>query len=242
MGLQDLFKDRQEAFTRSAPASPAEKGAAIWAGRDGFWIIQNKKLRKIIMGLIVLNLFSNTGLVIQSLKATVEPYVIEVNPLTGETKKVGKLEAIKYDPNEASIKYFLKQFIQDTRQIGLDPVAYTIQQNKAHAFLTENAAAKMSAERRTENRDAEFGKKTVQIQIISMLPVKDGGNSYLVKWNEEEFSIGSATKKIVPMSGIFTYTIIQPKNSETIEINPFGIYFSDFNFTKDSTTANQDKK
>ena len=99
----------------------------------------------------------------------------------------------------------------------------------------------MNAEVNAENISQHFGKKTVQVNIVSILPL-DGGNSYQVRWNEEEFKIGSGEKNTVPMSGIFTVTNIPVKDEAVLKINPLGIYFSDFNWTKDSTKQSSKQK
>jgi type IV secretion system protein TrbF len=245
VSIKNIFRNRQEAFSRGEPTSPTEKAAAVWNDRDGYWIIQNYNQRKIIRILAFCLIFSIGGLIFQSLKNTLIPYIVEVNPVTGEVKNVGKLENVQYKPNEAVIRYFLSQFISDARQIGLDNVVYQINQHRVRAFLTEQAAAKMSAEWNAEHRKEQFGQKTVQVQIVSILPVKGNDsltNSYQVRWNEEEVEIGSAVKKTIPMTGIFTVKMIPPQglNDENKD-NPIGIYFSDFSFEKDSTAVNSKK-
>lgn len=233
MGLNIFNSSRVEP---NEPRNPTEKAKAIWDAREGHLIAQNYNLRKTVIGLLVLSLCLTGGLVVQSLKSTITPYIIEVDSLTGQVKNVGAIQEVKYNPKEAEIKYFLSQFIANTRGIPLDPVVYKQHWNSAYAFLTQNAAQKMNAEVQSENIAQYFGKKTVQVNFVSMLAM-EGGNSYQVRWNEEEFVIGSGEKKTVPMSGIFTVTIIPGKDEETMKVNPLGIYFSDFNWTKDSTKS-----
>lgn len=233
-----LFEKQRESFTDGHVANPTEEAAGIWAGRDGHFIIQNHNLRRIIVGLLIAQVMTTGGLVVQSLKSTVAPYVVEVDSTTGAVKNVGMVASEKYSPQEAQVKYFLSQFISDTREVTLDPVDYKKRRTRAYAFLTENAAAKLNAEIQSENKNADFGKKTVQVNINSILPI-EGGSSYQVRWTEEEFIIGSGQKKTIAMSGIFTVAFVQPKDDGTIKVNPLGIYFSNFNWSKDSTEANK---
>lgn len=230
MELNSFF--RAQEHKANEPQNPTEKGKGIWDEREGHWIVQNHNLRKIIIGLLVLSLFLTGGLVVQSLKSSVVPYIIELDSTTGQVKNVGPLQAAQYEPKEAETKYFLRQFIVNTRAIPLDPVVYKQHWNAAYAFLTKNAAQKMNAQVQSENITQHFGTKTIQVDIISILAM-EGGNSYQVRWNEEEFIIGSGEKKTVPMSGIFTVTNIPGKDEETLKINPLGIYFSDFSWTRD---------
>lgn len=215
------------------PKNPIEEAEAIWDKREGRIVVQNHNLRKIIIGLLIVVVCLTIGLVIQSLKSSVETYVVQVDSLTGQVQ-VDALKQVQYNPKETEIKYFLSQFIANTRGLPLAPVVYKQHWNQAYAFLTKAAAAKMNAEVEAEKITQNFGKKTVQVNIVSILPM-EGSNSYQVRWNEEEFMIGSGAKKTTAMTGIFTVTTIPVTDEETIKVNPLGIYFSDFNWTKDST-------
>lgn len=231
MEINSFF--RAQEHKSNEPQNPAEMAKGIWDEREGHWIVQNHNLRKMIIGLLALSLILTAGLVVQSLKSTVIPYIIEVDSTTGQVKNVGPLQAAQYEPKEAETKYFLRQFIGNTRAIPLDPVVYKQHWNTAYAYLTKNAAQKMNAQVQSENITQHFGKKTIQVDIVSILAM-EGGNSYQVRWNEEEFVIGSGEKKIVPMTGIFTVTNIPGKDEESLKVNPLGIYFSDFSWTRDS--------
>lgn len=236
MNVKEFFQTPNK-FTNYQPSNPAKsKEERIWDERDGTYIVQNYNLRRLCLGLILVVIVMAVGLIIQSTKNTVEPYFIEVNTTTGQVKNVGKIENVEYNPQEAEIKYFLTQFVCNTRNIPLDPVVYKKNWNNAYMFLTKNAAQKMNAEVQSENIAQYFGKKTVQVNILSVLPL-EGGNSYQVRWNEEEFVIGNGDKQTIPMSGIFTVMILPVKDEATLQVNPLGIYISDFNWTKDSTAT-----
>ncbi|MGL5257918.1 MAG: conjugal transfer protein TrbF [Proteocatella sp.] len=235
MGIKDIFK-RPEKFTTYTPKTPAERAEEKVDRRVGSTIVQNHNLRRIIVGLLIVCVLLTIGLVVQSLKSTVIPYVVEVDTSTGMVKNMGPLKENTYTPQESSTTYFLKRFIINTREIPLDPVVYNKQWNTAYAFLTKSASSKMNAEIKNEKITEKLGKKTVQVNIISCLAM-EGSNSYHVRWNEEEFSIGSGEKIITPMSGIFTITYIPAKDAETLDVNPLGIYISDFNWSKDATAA-----
>ncbi len=233
MNVRQLFHTPDD-FSGGKPIHPAKSPEEkIWDEREGAVIVQNHNLRRIIVGLIAVCVVLAGGLVLQSLKATVVPYVVEVDGASGQVKNIASLQESSYTPKEIEIMYFLGQFISNTRSIPLDPVVYKERWNNAYLFLTKNAAQKMNAQVQAENVARQFGKKTVQVSITSILPL-EGGSSYQVRWKEEEFVIGDGEKKTVPMSGIFTVTVIAPKDEATLMVNPLGIYFSDFNWAKDT--------
>jgi type IV secretion system protein VirB5 len=240
LGIKGFFK-RPEKFTTITPKSPAERTEAAWDKRIGAVVMQNYNLRRILVGLIIVCILLTSGLVIQSLKSTVIPYIVEVDTSTGMVKNAGTLKENNYTPQEAEIKYFLSKFVINTREIPLDPVVYNYRLNEADAFLTKSAATKMSAEIKNEKIAEKFGKKTVQVNITSVLPM-EGSNSYQIQWNEEEFSISSGEKVVTPMTSIFTVTNIPAKNEDTLKVNPLGIYISDFNWSKAATASNATTK
>lgn len=240
MNIKQFFKGPQT-YTSMDPNNPAISAKITWDEREGQIIVQNYHLRMIIVGLLIVAVVLAVGFIVQSLKSTVVPYIVEVDHMTGEVKNVGKVQEQTEAPSDSVVKYFLRQFVINTREIPLDPVVFKKRRLTAYAFLTKNAAAKMTAQVQSEDPASYFGKKTVQVNIISVLAI-DGGNSYQVRWNEEEFAMGSGQKTVIPMSGVFTVTHIPSKDEETTSVNPFGIYFSDFNWTKDASSVTQEAK
>lgn len=229
---------RPERYTDVNPQSPAEKAQAAWDAREGAIVVRMANLRRTIILLCVVCVILAGGLVAQSLKASVVPYIVEVDTQTGRVRNAGILREEGYTPQEAETRYFLNQFLLHIREIPLDPVVYRTNLTNAYAFLTRDAAAKMSAELKNEKLSEKFGAKTVQVQIISCLPM-EGSSSWQIRWNEEEFTIGSGQKTVTPMSGIFMVTNITPKEEQVLDVNPLGIYVSDFNWTKDATAGNK---
>lgn len=229
---------RPEMYTNVEPKSPAEKAQAVWDDREGAVIVRMKNYRLAIILLCVVAVVLAIGLVVQSLKSSVVPYIVEVDTQTGRVRNAGVLREEGYTPQEAETRYFLNQFLLHIREMPLDPIVYKNNLTSAFAFLTKDAATKMNAEFRNEKTAEKFGSKTVQVQIISCLPM-EGSSSWQIRWNEEEFSIGSGQKTVTPMSGIFMVTNIPPKEQEILDVNPLGIYVSDFNWTKDATAGNK---
>lgn len=231
MGIRQFFMNKEYAGDMS-DVGPCEQVRKTWNERDGYLVAQNATLKMVIAGLTVLNVALTGGLVIESTKSSVAPYIIEVDSTTGMARNVGTVEGQAYQPKEAEIKYFLGEFIKNTREIPLDPVVYKQKWYKAYTFLTKSSAEKMQAQVEMENPAQYLGKKTVQCNIVVV--VKMSENSYQVRWTEEEFSIGAGKKTVIPMTGIFTVLVSTPKDEGTLQNNPLGIYFTDFNWSRES--------
>ncbi|WP_333594178.1 type IV secretion system protein [Anaerospora hongkongensis] len=236
MSVSQLFKGKQD-YTPGENLNPAEQAKREWDHREGRVVNEKKNQTRYIQGLIVVVIIMAIGLVVQSLKATVIPVFIEVDHLTGEIRNMGKVqEQQTRAPRDVEIISSLRKFIVNTREMTIDPYVYKGRWNDAYAYLTKNAADKMTAKIQAENPSQYFGKRTIQVNIISILPI-EGGSSYQARWTEEEFEIGSGQKRITPMSGVFTITIIPSKDEQTIAVNPFGVYLSDFNWTQDASSV-----
>ena len=232
-----LFKQREK-FNQANnpnPASPEERAASVWDKRMGSAVVQAYNWRRISLGLIVTCIILAGGLVWQSMKTTVVPYVVTVNESTGEIKKAGAFVEADYTPQEPEIKYFIAEFVKNARSIGYDPVVYANQQNKAMAYMTQNAAQKYK--NKYADQQSKVGKTTVAVKDISVQKVPESETTFLVRWTEEEVNIQSAAYKDVPMSGTFSYTML-PVKEENILNNPLGIYIIGFDFIQDVSNVN----
>ena len=237
LNIAKFFKAPQQ-FTDKQPTNPCEYGKQIWDARDGSYIIQNYNLRRISLCLGVALVIMTAGLVYESTKSTIEPWIIEVDSTTGEVRQAGAISEVKYTPDEKVITHFIGEFIVNTRSMPLDPVVYKNNWNKAYNFLTKNSAAKMSSLMKADEMTADFGNKTVQVSIISILPIDGSNSSYQARWNEEVFVVSTGEKKTVPMTGTFTVTNIEAKDKSALLANPLGMYFTDFNWVEETPGAN----
>ena len=230
---------RQDKYTAHEPLSPAEEASKTWDARIGSVAVQAYNWRRLSLGLLLACIVLSVGLVVLGLKSQVEVHVVEIDSSNGVVKGVRDMGAVtdtNYDPKEAEIKYFLCEFIKNTREVGLDPVVRKTNWEKAYHFLTKDAAAKHTTISQNEKVDEKFGKETVQITINSIVPIENS-NSFHINWSEETFYVGTGEKVINNMSGVFTVTHIPITDETVVQINPLGIYISDFNYSKDNSVA-----
>ena len=239
MSIKSFFDPPQKFSNDEKATTPYEDAENAWDNRDGHVRLQNFNLRRMNYGLIIICIILAGGIIFQSTKSSVAPYIIEVDSTTGMAKNVGMVESQKYSPKEAEIKYFLSDFLKNIRSIPLDPIVFSSNWDKAYAYMTRNATSKINALMAEEEPTKLIGRKTVQIKIVVMVPVSE--NSYQVRWTEESVDIVGGAKTITPMSGIFTIHLETPKDKNIIDVNPLGIYISDFNWAKEAPTQQENK-
>ncbi len=169
---KDLFK-KPERFSNFDDLSPAEKAKKTWDEREGDIIVRNHNLRKLVMLLLFIMVVLIGCIVFLSTKSSVQPFVVMANPETGEIWHVGTVaEANNFEPNEAMKKYFISTVVKNVREMPLDPVVYNENTKKAFYFMTRDAVAKVQGIRQEERVSEVFGRQTVSVNIVSILPME----------------------------------------------------------------------
>ena len=234
---KDLFK-KPERYTNFDELSPAEKAERTWDEREGDIIARNYTLRKLVMLLLFVVVVAVGCIVYLATKSYVQPFVVMANPETGEIWHVGTVaEAQNFEPNEAMKKYFITSVVKNLREMPLDPIVYNENTKKAFYFMTRDAVAKVQGIRQEERASEVFGRQTVTVNIVSVLPM-EGSNSFQVRWTEDTYNLGSETKTSTPYSGIFTTQIIPQKDEAVLSHNPIGFYITEFSMTRDTVGGN----
>ena len=163
---------------------------------------------------------------------TIIPYVIEVDE-TGNAKGINPAYQINYDPGEANIQYYLKEFVNNSRWLSSDTVLQGNFYQSAIAFLTTETKEKYNQIVKGENW-TEMIKNgfTRDVQIESINKVAGTNNSYQIRWVENVYNKGTLidTKRIL---GIFSIKIEQPRNLEELQQNPLGIKISDYHISNE---------
>lgn len=234
MAIKSL-KESKERYTTEQPEKKSlwERAEGVWDERLGSLAVQNYNQRRWIRGLLIALILSIGVSGYMSTKNTTVPYVVTVDSNSGEVKNIGVATESSVTPEEAELQYYVRQFITDTRRIPLDGDVYKSQWTEAANFMTKDCFAKMTSDYNSSKRGEIVGKKTVLINIVSVLPI-ESGRTYEVHWTEEEFVIGSGAKTVIPMRGIFTMVHLPQKDLEKVQKNPLSIYFSDFNWQRDA--------
>ena len=177
------FRQPEKFSDTGRTLSPAEQARATIDARIGSVVVQNYNWRRIAIGLLVACIALSIGLTVQSLKSQIVPYVVTVDKSTGEVEKAGAFVSQDYTPQEAEVRYFIGQFIQNARSIQLDPVQQEKMQGKAYAYLTQAAAQKYAAIQRNEGFKEKYATYTVQTKITGIKKIPDT-ESYHATWTE----------------------------------------------------------
>ena len=216
------------------PETPYQRAGQVWDERIGSARVQAKNWRLMAFGCLVLATGLASGLVWQSARSRITPYVVEVDKL-GEVRAVGPA-AEPYQPTDAQIAYYLARFIGDVRSLSIDPVVVRQDWLEAYDYVTDRGAKILNQFARTNDPFKAVGKRSVSVEVTSVVRASD--SSFQVKWTEQTYEEGSLTKT-ERWTAILTIVIQQPRDVATLRKNPLGIYVHGLDWSRELNPGEQ---
>jgi type IV secretion system protein TrbF len=213
-----------------APVTPYQKAAEEWDNRIGSARVQAKNWRLIAFCLCFVIIMLLAGLIYQSSKSSVVPYVVQVSA-DGLVQAVGPATRMNFTPNKAVVQYFLAQFVNRVRGIPMDPVVAKNQLLLAYDVLRQGAANTLNEIANREQPLNKVGNEAVAVQIRNVVAISK--ESYQVRWEETTYNKDGVTIGIKNMTGIFTIEISPPDDENKLKVNPLGLYIKQFSWSRD---------
>jgi type IV secretory pathway TrbF-like protein len=214
------------------PVTPYQKAAQLWDERIGASRVQAHNWRLMAFGCLTLAVGLAGGLVWQSAKSRVTPFVVEVDKL-GEVQAVAP--AIQsYQPNDAQIAWYLARFITDVRSLSIDPVLVRKNWLEAYDLATDRAAVFLNGYANANDPFKAIGDRSVSVEVTSVVRASD--TSFQVKWTEQAYRQGSlaSTER---WTAILTAIIAPPRTAETLRKNPLGLYVNGIAWSRELDTT-----
>ena len=214
------------------PETPYQAAQQLWDERIGSARVQARNWRAMAFGALALAALMAGGLLWYSARSSITPYVVEVDR-TGQV--LGVAPAVEaYHPHSAEIAYFLSEFIEDVRAVPLDPVVLRHDWLHAYDFVTPRGAQMLNAYARAHNPFAEVGRRTVTVQVQSI--VRISARSYQVQWTQQTFENGEPASS-TRWTGILTIVIHTPHDVVSLRKNPLGLYIDALDWSRDVRTV-----
>ena len=213
------------------PETPYQRAGQLWDERIGSARPQAKNWRLMAFGGLFLTTGLSGALVWQSMQSRVVPYVVEVDAL-GQAQAVAPA-AKDYRPTDPQIAWFLGRFITGVRARSLDPVLMRENWLSAYDFATERASLFLGEYARTSNPFADVGRKTVSVQVTSIVRASD--TSFQVKWTEQQYERGSLASTS-RWTAMLTVKIKPPRSADVLRKNPLGLYVDAIDWSRELET------
>ena len=211
-----------------APETPYQKAAQVWDERIGSARAQARNWRLIAFGNLTLAAGLAAALVWQATRGTIVPWVVQVDKL-GEAQVVAPASA-DYRPTDAQIAWYLAQFIEQVRSVGVDPIILRQNWLKAYDFVTDRGALALNDYARNNDPFARIGKAQVAVDVSSV--IRASPDSFRIAWVERRYENDSlaATER---WTAIVTVAIETPHDADRLRKNPLGVFVHAINWSKE---------
>lgn len=179
---------------------------------------------------LVISVVLAGGFILQARRATVVPYVVEVDAL-GEMRTLGALAAAA--PPERAILAALRRVVSNMRTMPSDARLLNVQLHQAQAFLAGDALQMFTQEVRTQSDKMQQmlrrGRTRYVEEVSSILKVPGESNVYRVAWRETADAGGVSEAR--GYEGHFKVTLMAPGAPEVLLENPLGIFVTDYTWS-----------
>jgi type IV secretion system protein TrbF len=211
-----------------APETPYQKAAQVWDERIGSARVQARNWRLIAFGNLVLAAGLAGALVWQATRGTIVPWVVQVDKL-GEAQVVAPASA-DYRPSDAQIAWYLAQFIEQVRSVGVDPIILRQNWLKAYDFVTDRGALALNDYARTNDPFGKLGKAQVAVDVSSV--IRASPDSFRIAWVERRYE-NDALAATERWTAIVTVAIETPHDADRLRKNPLGVFVHAINWSKE---------
>ena len=208
--------------------TPYQKAGQVWDERIGSARVQAKNWRLAFFGALVLSGGLAGGLVWQSARGTITPWVVQVDKL-GQAQAVAPATA-DYQPTDPQIAWHLARFIQEVRGIPADPVVLRQNWLDAYNYVTDKGALALNDYARTSDPFSKVGKNQVSVDVASVIRASD--SSFRVEWTERHY-IDGALASTERWSANLTLALQMPTDADRLKKNPLGVYVHALNWSKE---------
>jgi type IV secretion system protein TrbF len=211
-----------------APETPYQKAGQVWDERIGSARVQAKNWRLAFFAMMTLCGGLAGGLVWQSTRGTVTPWIVQVDKL-GQAQTVAPATA-DYRPTDPQIAWHLARFIEEVRSVPADPVVLRRDWLEAYDYVTDKGALALNDYARTNDPFSRVGKAQVSVEVSSV--IRASGDSFRVEWVERRY-VDNALAGTERWSAILTIVVQTPTDADRLKKNPLGVYVHALNWSKE---------
>jgi type IV secretory pathway TrbF-like protein len=210
------------------PETPYQRAGQVWDERIGSARVQAMNWRLAFFAMLALSGGLAAGLVWQSARGTVTPWVVQVDRL-GQAQAVAPA-VTDYRPTDTQIAWHLARFIEEVRGIPADPVVLRQDWLEAYNYVTDKGALALNDYARTNDPFSKIGKAQVAVDVSSVIRASD--NSFRVEWVERHY-VDDALAATERWSAILTIVVQTPTDADRLKKNPLGVYVHSLNWSKE---------
>jgi type IV secretion system protein VirB5 len=213
--------------------TPYRRARAEWDARMGSAVVHAANWRRAAFASFALTGVSLGGMIYLGAKPKAVPHIIQIDAIGAPSYlgPVGQAES-QYVPSDATLKYHLRRFLEDTRTLSSD--AAVVKQNwlDAYTLCTPRGANMLTAYVSAPGNDPFKRAATahVTIEIAAMVRVSTG--TWQVDWREVQSDKAGNPSAPVVWRGMLTTILQPPRTEEAMAKNPIGLYVDEFHWDR----------
>jgi len=210
------------------PQTPYQRAGQVWDERIGSARVQARSWRLAFFAALALRGGLAGGLVWQSARSTITPWVVQLDKL-GQAQAIAPAIA-DYRPTDPEIAWHLARFISEVRSIPADPVVLRQDWFDAYNYVTDKGALALNDYARSNDPFSKVGKTQISVDVASVIRASD--DSFRVEWIEHRY-VDGALASTERWSAILTIVVQTPTDADRLKKNPLGVYVHALNWSKE---------
>ena len=210
------------------PETPYQKAAQVWDDRIGSARVQARNWRLMAFGCLALSTGLAGGLLWQSARGSVTPWIVQVDRL-GQAQAIAPA-AYDYQPPDPQIAFHLARFIEDVRGLPSDPIVLRQDWLRAYDFVTDRGALALDDFARNADPFAKIGKMQVTIEISSV--IRASPESFRIAWIERRYE-NAQLASTERWTAILSVVVQTPHEADRLRKNPLGLFVNAINWSKE---------
>ena len=211
-----------------APETPYSRAQQMWDERIGSSRVQAANWRYAAFGSMLIAAASVGGLIWQSNRSIITPYIVEIDG-QGAVRNIGPATE-NYTPSDAVVAHALANFIRNVRAVSIDPVVVRENWLKAYDFATDRGAIALNDYARENDPFTDVGRRSVNVDVTSVVRASD--DSFEIRWTEKTYASGQF-QKLERFTAHLTVVLSPPRTADALHKNPLGLYVHGINWSKD---------
>lgn len=223
-------KDQQWPAPQNMPTR-YQRASQVWDDRMGTLVIQARNWRLAALMSIGGLLVAMLGCIYMSTKASVVPYLIEVEA-SGQVRLVGQVHTRDWSLSKSAKQKILHQWIHNLRAVSSDKHVMVSRLAALRTHSTVSANMQLDEYLKNNNPFEVVGKqmRIVHIEATTIIPGTD--NAYRVQWREEVMDSGGVKLKTNAFIAEVHLSITPPKTEKELRANPLGVYVAFFDISQ----------
>jgi len=217
--------------TQGAADTPYMRARQEWDARMGSALVHARNWRLAAFGSLGLVLVALIGAIYLGSKPKAVPHIIEIDQIGNATYR-GAVGSSQYTPSEATVRYHLRRFIEDTRTLTSDQAVLKRNWLDAYALVTRNGGNMLTAYvQKPENEPFRRAQEErVNVEVLALVAASK--DTWQIDWRERRWDRNGNPMGDVVWRGMLRVIFQTPKTEEAMARNPIGLYIDEFHWDK----------